>query len=378
MHTPFNPTEFRDVFFASQRILNAHNIEDLRKETLTALQHVFQAHKGTFFLANDGIDRPGLDLGKVVSNGISDKSLRLFRQYYHQLDPFKNKLKKQMPQQEVITFDQIMPLSKLIKTEYYNDFLKPQDIHDQLTIYLTSGNRFLGVTSIFRPENSPCFSYADKAKASLLAPFLTAALERAVSLKKNLELEQTICSIAPDLPYEGILILDRSLTPIYYNDAAHRILSCIHRLDGQHRSFPYDLPENLHNAAKELLVAVINSPPHRSGTGIDLILSTANHAKKVVAHLRAIIHDDHGPKILISINPQKKHLNFDTALRKQSISPRELDLVHLLAEGKKNSEIAEALFISEYTVENHLRSIYRKMDVKNRTALVHKLTQITT
>jgi DNA-binding CsgD family transcriptional regulator len=375
METPYNPTEVRDVFFASQRLLSARNIEDLRRETLTTLQHVFHAHKGTFFLANDGIERPGLDLGKVVSNGISDKSLRLFRQYYHQLDPFKNMLKKRAPQQEVITFDQIMPLSKLIKTEYYNDFLKPQDIHDQLTIYLTSENRFLGVTSVFRPENSPGFSSTDKAKANLLAPFLTAALERAVSLKKNLELEQTIRSIAPDLPYEGILMLDRSLTPIYYNDAAHRILSCFHRLDGQHRSFPYDLPENLHNAAKELLVAVINSPPPRDGTGIDLILSTTNQEKKVVAHLRAIIHDHHGPKILISINPQKKQLNFDTALRKQSISPRELDIVHLLAEGKKNSEIAEALFISEYTVENHLRSIYRKMDVKNRTALVHKLTQ---
>ncbi|MBU4425245.1 MAG: LuxR C-terminal-related transcriptional regulator, partial [Proteobacteria bacterium] len=34
------------------------------------------------------------------------------------------------------------------------------------------------------------------------------------------------------------------------------------------------------------------------------------------------------------------------------------------------------LFISKYTVENHLKSIYEKMDVKNRTELSYRLQQM--
>jgi DNA-binding NarL/FixJ family response regulator len=60
----------------------------------------------------------------------------------------------------------------------------------------------------------------------------------------------------------------------------------------------------------------------------------------------------------------------------QGLTRRELDVVNLLVKGQKNSQIASALFISEYTVDNHLKSIYRKMSVKNRTSLVYSLLQM--
>ena len=39
------------------------------------------------------------------------------------------------------------------------------------------------------------------------------------------------------------------------------------------------------------------------------------------------------------------------------------------------AEIAKALFISPHTVRNHLKGIYRKLEVSSRTALVRKLLQ---
>ena len=52
---------------------------------------------------------------------------------------------------------------------------------------------------------------------------------------------------------------------------------------------------------------------------------------------------------------------------------REVDVVQLLSRGLKNHEIGKRLYISEYTVENHLRSIFRKLGVSNRTAATHQL-----
>ena len=60
------------------------------------------------------------------------------------------------------------------------------------------------------------------------------------------------------------------------------------------------------------------------------------------------------------------------------LSVRELEVLKLLAKGMVNKEIAGTLFISEKTVKNHISSIFRKLDVQDRTqaavyALKHHL-----
>lgn len=53
-----------------------------------------------------------------------------------------------------------------------------------------------------------------------------------------------------------------------------------------------------------------------------------------------------------------------------SLTQRERDVVLLIAEGLKNRQIGERLFISETTVTHHLSSIYSKLGVSDRLELV--------
>ena len=50
-----------------------------------------------------------------------------------------------------------------------------------------------------------------------------------------------------------------------------------------------------------------------------------------------------------------------------SLTRRENDTLALLAEGRSNREIAQALFVSEKTVKVHVAAIFRKLGVTNRT-----------
>lgn len=54
----------------------------------------------------------------------------------------------------------------------------------------------------------------------------------------------------------------------------------------------------------------------------------------------------------------------------QDLSHREIEVVRLMAEGRSNRAIAEALYLSEATVKTHLVRVYRKLKVDNRAAAV--------
>ena len=49
---------------------------------------------------------------------------------------------------------------------------------------------------------------------------------------------------------------------------------------------------------------------------------------------------------------------------------RELDVLTLMAEGKPNKQIAEALFVSLHTVETHIKNMYSKCDASNKVELI--------
>ncbi|CAB3643473.1 response regulator transcription factor [Achromobacter pestifer] len=53
------------------------------------------------------------------------------------------------------------------------------------------------------------------------------------------------------------------------------------------------------------------------------------------------------------------------------LSPRESQILRLVAEGLGNREIAEQLCLSRHTVERHIKHIYRKLRVSSRTKAIH-------
>ncbi|MBN1274571.1 MAG: helix-turn-helix transcriptional regulator [Candidatus Aminicenantes bacterium] len=70
--------------------------------------------------------------------------------------------------------------------------------------------------------------------------------------------------------------------------------------------------------------------------------------------------------ISIPIGQEENLKNF---FKQHGITPRESEIILMLLSGRKNKDIGKELFISCYTVKNHLHNIYQKLDVRSRIHL---------
>jgi len=77
--------------------------------------------------------------------------------------------------------------------------------------------------------------------------------------------------------------------------------------------------------------------------------------------------------LLTLLRPHLHQAYLDAERRRHPIprlTPRQWALLHLLAAGHTNTQIARRLGISEATVRTHLVNIYERLDVSSRTAAV--------
>jgi len=94
---------------------------------------------------------------------------------------------------------------------------------------------------------------------------------------------------------------------------------------------------------------------------------------QIVAAIRAVskgeslIHPSVASKILAEFSLLSEGRGKKRAFLDHDLSDREITVLRLVAEGKTNKEIANVLDLSEKTVKNHVRNIFHKLQVYDRT-----------
>ena len=94
-----------------------------------------------------------------------------------------------------------------------------------------------------------------------------------------------------------------------------------------------------------------------------LVLSSDEHvplAADMGAHLQ------HGAFVSTPIALRRKRIRIEAL----GITPRELEVLQLIAEGLSNKEMADRLFVSENTVKTHASRVFDKLGASRRTQAV--------
>lgn len=74
--------------------------------------------------------------------------------------------------------------------------------------------------------------------------------------------------------------------------------------------------------------------------------------------------------------PRGPFVRNEAAIRSLGLSPRECEILEMLASGASNKELARALGISPNTVKTHVSRVYKKLDVDRRIQAVEEARRL--
>lgn len=133
---------------------------------------------------------------------------------------------------------------------------------------------------------------------------------------------------------------------------------------------------------------------HKMCPGVEVLVLTVHNSEQVMRQVLEagargyMLKSDAGHELLSAVDTVRRHRLFlssqasrmlrgssalpakDHVALKQPVSPRERQVLQLLAEGKSTKDIATALDITVKTAETHRSNIMRKLDLHHVTELV--------
>ncbi|GLI26790.1 DNA-binding response regulator [Agromyces rhizosphaerae] len=134
-------------------------------------------------------------------------------------------------------------------------------------------------------------------------------------------------------------------------------------------------------ATRVLVLTTYETDDHIIGAieaGASGYLLKAAPQDEIVAGVRAVAAGETvlAPSIAAKLVARVRTGAAPAASDSPALSPRELEVLRLVADGRSNPAIAAELFIGEATVKTHLQHVFEKLDVSDRTRAVTRAMEL--
>lgn len=289
--------------------------------------------------------------------GAEEATIFFERIYFeHDLDQFRKMTRDRSP----------VLLSEIPEdSPRHRELLGPLGLAHEMRAAFVAGGYMWGSMDLIREKGRPGFTSREAALLRRLAPHLGVGL-RAAALHARASVEQDASGIP------GVLTLDRHGQVVRHTPAAERWLRELEDLRPDWREW-HRLPP-----AVRMVVAAVKralSPENdRDLNGVPRLRARARSGRWLTLYASLTEPSDGYPsETVVVIEPSKPEEVAWMNVAAYGLTPREEEVAGLVARGLSTKQISHRLFISEHTVQNHLRGVFEKVGVRSRRELVKKL-----
>jgi len=352
----------------------AQDVESLRAGTLSLIRRIFRSDSTIFWLIN-----PDFSISSPLEVNVPKHFFPMYSDYYHRLNPF-DPINMGSFRGTALSMEQVVPYKEFKKTEYFNDFIRPQRIRRQMVVYIHVQDALTSVICTHRSRDIR-FGKEDLAAGDMVSSHLSTAFER-IQVVEKIRRKGSFFQMILDSTDIGIAVLDLDKRVLFINRKAVEICTGIKMepvSEGRHRRVDSALPWPVLKDCDAV------KRHDETGGGEDLgpipvkervlWVSDSERCRFRSRLADETLTDFSRPLFLVTMEVLPAHPGVDEDVMRRGLhlTKREAEIVSYIFRGHRNAEIADRLFISEGTVKNHLRSIYEKAQVKNRTGLIHKV-----
>jgi len=254
---------------------------------------------------------------------------------------------------------------RLENSPRYRELLGPLGLAHEMSGVFTAGGLMWGSVDLIREKGRPDYEPREVTLLKRIAPHLGVGL-KAAALRSQAPVEGN----GADVP--GVLTLDHRGCVVQHTAPAERWLRELEDLEPGWQEGA-GLPTAVRMVARALKRALspetdkdLNSAPclrvrARSGRWLTLYGSLTEPTSD-------------GPcGTVIVIEPTKPEEVAWLNVAAYGLSLREEEVLKLVARGCSTAQISRSLYVSEYTVQNHLSNIFDKVGVRSRKELIRRL-----
>lgn len=254
---------------------------------------------------------------------------------------------------------------RLERSPRYLELLRPLGLAHEMTSVFTASGYMWGSMDLIRGKGRLDFEPRQVALLRRIAPHLGNGLKIAA-----LRMQTPAEEVVTDVP--GVLTLDHQGNVVQHTPAAESWLRDLEDLGPGWREWA-GLPPAVRMVVVSLRRAL--SPERdRDEESVPSLRARARSGRWLTLYgsLTEATPERRAETVII-IEPTKPEELLPFSMSAYGLSHREEEIVKLVVRGLSTTLISRTLFISEYTVQNHLRSVFEKVSVRSRGELVKRL-----
>jgi DNA-binding CsgD family transcriptional regulator len=287
---------------------------------------------------------------------------------------------RNLPAGTILTERMVMPKEQFLKSEFYNDFLRPQDVHSSLTIYLLRDRRWSIRIGIGLPRKHDEWTKAQLDFCRMLAPHLQRAVQINLKLGETCVRESGAADALDRLPV-GVFLVDSEARPLLVNRMGEQMIADADGLQIDSVGLQAATAEQT-KALRTLIAAAAGMPDHcSSGGAISLRRPSARRNLTVlIAPIKCELPWLPGPRpaaaVFVSDPEREPFVPAHHLQQMYGLTPAEAAVAVALARGEGVQSVADELRIALPTVRTHLQHVFEKTDTRRQAELVRLLLGI--